>query len=114
MLKLRIFVLKNVAYISYRFEKFDAATINYWSISLNTSYETRNCKLYDSKILNHHPLLVTSQAKDKGNPPMNSSTTLEVMVLDTNDNPPVFTQPVYTAPVPENAFGGFQVYYSTF
>ena len=49
------------------------------------------------------------QAKDKGSPSLSSNTTLEVLVLDTNDNPPVFTEQVYTASVPENAFGGFQV-----
>ena len=53
------------------------------------------------------------QAKDKGIPSMNSTTTVEVLVIDTNDNPPVFTKAVYTAPVPENAFGGFQVNYET-
>lgn len=53
------------------------------------------------------------QAKDKGIPSMNSTTTVEILVIDANDNPPVFTKPVYTAPVPENAFGGFQVYYQT-
>ena len=50
------------------------------------------------------------QAKDKGIPSMVNNTTVEVLVIDTNDNPPVFTKPVYTAPVPENAFGGFQVW----
>ena len=40
---------------------------------------------------------------------MINNTTVEVLVIDTNDNPPVFTKPVYNAPVPENAFGGFQV-----
>ena len=44
---------------------------------------------------------------------MNSTTTVEVLVIDTNDNPPVFTEHVYTAAVPENAFGGFQVCYQT-
>lgn len=50
------------------------------------------------------------QAKDKGIPSMVNNTTVEVLVIDTNDNPPVFTKPVYTAPVPENAFGGFQAW----
>jgi len=56
-----------------------------------------------------HKYILTVEAKDKGIPSMNSTTTVEVLVIDTNDNPPVFTKPVYTAPVPENAFGGFQV-----
>ena len=42
---------------------------------------------------------------------MSSNTTVEVLVIDTNDNPPVFTQEGFTASVPENAFGGFQVKY---
>ena len=45
---------------------------------------------------------------------MSSNTTVEVIVIDTNDNPPVFTQQVYAASVPENAFGGFQVKYISY
>ena len=40
---------------------------------------------------------------------MASNTTVEVIVVDRNDNPPLFTKHMYSASVPENAFGGFQV-----
>ncbi|XP_067054992.1 protocadherin Fat 4-like [Acropora muricata] len=53
--------------------------------------------------------ILNVEGKDKGTPPMASNITLEVIVVDTNDNPPVFTEEVYHATVPENAFGGFQV-----
>ena len=44
---------------------------------------------------------------------MSSNTTVEVLVMDTNDNAPIFTKRVYTASVSENAFGGYQVTYLT-
>ncbi|XP_068723113.1 protocadherin Fat 4-like isoform X1 [Montipora capricornis] len=53
--------------------------------------------------------ILTVEAKDKGTPPMASNTTVEVIVVDRNDNPPLFTKHMYIASVPENAFGGFQV-----
>lgn len=53
------------------------------------------------------------QAKDKGFPSMSRNTTVEVLVMDTNDNAPIFTKRLYTASVPENAFGGYQVTYLT-
>lgn len=58
-------------------------------------------------------LVYFMQAKDKGYPSMSSNTTVEVLVMDTNDNAPIFTKRLYTASVPENAFGGYQVTYLT-
>ncbi|MBN3295475.1 PCD23 protein, partial [Amia calva] len=42
------------------------------------------------------------QARDGGTPPLSSSQTLRVTVVDVNDEAPVFQQSVYRAAVPEN------------
>ncbi|XP_048580487.1 cadherin-23-like isoform X2 [Nematostella vectensis] len=49
------------------------------------------------------------QAKDKGSPSLESNTTIEISLIDTNDNVPKFSSPVYYASAPENAYGGYQV-----
>ncbi|XP_011183876.2 cadherin-related tumor suppressor [Zeugodacus cucurbitae] len=38
-----------------------------------------------------------------------TDTTAEVLVTDTNDNPPIFDEPVYSFDIPENAPRGYQV-----
>lgn len=48
-------------------------------------------------------------AKDRGDPPRSSSTTLSVMVLDENDNSPVFDPRQYFATIAENASIGASV-----
>ncbi|XP_042636639.1 protocadherin gamma-A5-like [Orycteropus afer afer] len=47
-----------------------------------------------------HELLLT--AVDGGNPILSGTTHIRVMVLDANDNAPVFTRPEYTVNVPED------------
>ncbi|XP_074865709.1 protocadherin gamma-A4-like [Carettochelys insculpta] len=47
-----------------------------------------------------HELLLT--ARDGGEPLRSSTARLTVLVLDANDNAPVFGEPVYTVSVPEN------------
>uniref|UniRef100_A0A3B3T688 Cadherin domain-containing protein n=1 Tax=Paramormyrops kingsleyae TaxID=1676925 RepID=A0A3B3T688_9TELE len=49
-------------------------------------------------------LLLT--ALDGGDPQMTGTTNIRIRVLDTNDNPPVFTQKTYTSSVSENAGKG--------
>ncbi|XP_032805797.2 cadherin-related family member 2 isoform X2 [Petromyzon marinus] len=49
---------------------------------------------------------LTVMAEDQGNPPLNSTVSVVVKVEDLNDETPVFTKPVYTASVPENAIAG--------
>ncbi|XP_064452111.1 protocadherin gamma-A3 isoform X20 [Mirounga angustirostris] len=41
-------------------------------------------------------------ASDGGNPVLSGNLCIQVVVLDANDNPPVFTQPEYQVSVPEN------------
>lgn len=48
-------------------------------------------------------------AKDRGDPPRSTKTTLLVTVLDMNDNSPVFDPKQYSASVPENASIGASV-----
>ncbi|KAB1281725.1 Protocadherin gamma-A10 [Camelus dromedarius] len=47
----------------------------------------------------HHLVLIAS---DGGKPPRSSTVHIQVTVLDTNDNAPVFAQPIYRVKVPEN------------
>ncbi|TRY83582.1 hypothetical protein DNTS_012920 [Danionella cerebrum] len=49
---------------------------------------------------------ITIVAKDNGNPPLNSTKSFSVKILDENDNPPRFTKMVYLLQVPENNIPG--------
>ncbi|XP_061135264.1 protocadherin gamma-A12-like isoform X30 [Syngnathus typhle] len=57
--------------------------------------------LLDREIQEAHKLTLT--AYDGGDPPKSSSVKINVIVLDNNDNAPVFGQPRYRVSVPENA-----------
>ncbi|XP_014650613.1 PREDICTED: protocadherin gamma-A8 isoform X8 [Ceratotherium simum simum] len=54
----------------------------------------------------HHLVLIAS---DGGEPPRSSTVHIQVTVLDTNDNAPVFAQPIYRVKVPENVPPGTQL-----
>jgi len=49
---------------------------------------------------------VTLAAFDGGDPSLNGSTSLQIVIDDANDNAPVFERAVYTAQVYENATAG--------
>ncbi|XP_066503159.1 protocadherin-17 [Hoplias malabaricus] len=49
---------------------------------------------------------ITIVAKDNGNPPLNSTKSFTVKILDENDNAPRFTKMVYLLQVPENNIPG--------
>ncbi|CDW55955.1 protocadherin Fat 1 [Trichuris trichiura] len=49
------------------------------------------------------------QASDNGVQPLSSNALIRVVVLDVNDNPPVFTQHQYNGQIPENASDGMEV-----
>ncbi|XP_077624928.1 protocadherin gamma-A8 isoform X5 [Crocuta crocuta] len=51
----------------------------------------------------HHLILIAS---DGGDPRRSSTVHIHVTVLDTNDNAPVFAQPIYRVKVPENVVPG--------
>ncbi|NXN16508.1 PCD17 protein, partial [Indicator maculatus] len=49
---------------------------------------------------------VTIVARDGGNPPLNSTKSFSVRILDENDNPPHFSKNLYVLQVPENNIPG--------
>ncbi|XP_032885684.1 protocadherin-10-like isoform X2 [Amblyraja radiata] len=52
---------------------------------------------------------VTVAARDAGNPPLSSNTTISVKLSDVNDNPPRFTLPAYTVYITENNAPGASI-----
>ncbi|XP_058852120.1 protocadherin gamma-A11-like isoform X1 [Acipenser ruthenus] len=52
---------------------------------------------------------VTITATDEGSPPLSSIKTITISVSDVNDNPPIFTQPSYTAYLMENQPKGTRI-----
>ncbi|XP_034454861.1 protocadherin alpha-8-like [Hippoglossus hippoglossus] len=57
-------------------------------------------KSLDREKHNEHKLILT--AVDGGNPPRSGTLNVTVMVLDSNDNHPIFSQEVYSVTLPEN------------
>ncbi|XP_066480607.1 protocadherin gamma-A6-like [Tiliqua scincoides] len=53
---------------------------------------------------------ITITATDHGTPPLSASTLLSLHILDTNDNPPVFAESVYSFYVPENNPRGTSIF----
>ncbi|XP_066480612.1 protocadherin gamma-A6-like [Tiliqua scincoides] len=53
---------------------------------------------------------ITITATDHGTPPLSASTLLSLHILDTNDNPPVFAESVYSFYVPENNPRGASIF----
>ena len=52
---------------------------------------------------------LTIQARDGGSPPLSNHATVNVTIMDANDNAPIFTQVSYTATVNENSPTGAAV-----
>ena len=46
---------------------------------------------------------LTIQARDGGSPPLSNHATVNVTIMDANDNSPIFTQLSYTASINENS-----------
>lgn len=61
----------------------------------------------DREIVSNYTLTVV--AMDKGQPPLSSSTDVVVIVLDVNDNNPVFAQQLYKVEIAENILTGTDV-----
>lgn len=54
-------------------------------------------------ITNSQMIHLLVEAKDKGNPVLSAITSIEVLIVDTNDHAPAFHQDIYTLTVPEDA-----------
>ena len=52
---------------------------------------------------------LTIQALDGGMPPLSNHATVNISIMDVNDNEPIFTQLSYTASVTENSPLGFSI-----
>ncbi|XP_067290328.1 protocadherin beta-16-like [Pseudorasbora parva] len=61
----------------------------------------------DRETKGEHSLILS--AADGGNPPKSGTVVIEVLVIDVNDNAPVFSQPLYKARLSENAALGTSV-----
>ncbi|GBP79550.1 Protein dachsous [Eumeta japonica] len=61
----------------------------------------------DRETTDHYELVI--EALDGGVPPLRGTLTVDVAVLDVNDNPPVFAESSYSASIPENATVGTHV-----
>ncbi|KAG8439026.1 hypothetical protein GDO86_005284 [Hymenochirus boettgeri] len=57
-----------------------------------------------------HEYNITIKAEDKGSPPLSTTKTIRLLILDVNDNPPVFDQSRYVAYIPENNPSGSSVF----
>ncbi|XP_029021121.1 protocadherin-10b [Betta splendens] len=86
---------------------YDITTNNYFYLDVQTQSDgNKFAELVLEKQLDReqqaaHRYVLT--AVDGGQPPRTGTALLVVKVLDSNDNVPVFDQPVYTASLPENA-----------
>ncbi|XP_023487107.1 cadherin EGF LAG seven-pass G-type receptor 1 isoform X2 [Equus caballus] len=65
------------------------------------------CAELDREAVEHYSFGV--EAVDHGSPPMSSSASVSITVLDVNDNDPMFTQPVYELRLNEDAAVGSSV-----
>ncbi|XP_067849588.1 protocadherin Fat 4 [Heptranchias perlo] len=61
----------------------------------------------DREVVSNYTLTVI--ATDKGEPPLSSSMDVTVIVLDVNDNTPVFQQLLYEVEISENTFSGIDL-----
>ncbi|XP_050668610.1 protein dachsous isoform X2 [Leptidea sinapis] len=61
----------------------------------------------DRETTDHYELVI--EALDGGTPPLRGTMTVNITILDVNDNPPVFAESAYSAMIPENATVGTTV-----
>ena len=74
--------------------------LNTFQINEDSGHITVKTDDIDRENIPMYSLIVT--ATDLGNPPLSSSTNLEVLVSDVNDENPMFTQNVYRETILEN------------
>lgn len=101
------------AYNTQRYEIISGNTDDAFRLS---SHRERDGVLYldlqingqlDRETVDRYELVV--EASDGGTPPLKGRMTVNITILDVNDNPPLFTENAYSASVPENATVGTAV-----
>ncbi|XP_057705848.1 protocadherin gamma-A11-like isoform X35 [Corythoichthys intestinalis] len=93
---------------SYKLSPIDHFKLNILSRPDGTKYaEMILDSLLDREIQEEHKLTLT--AYDGGDPPKSNSIKINVIVVDANDNAPVFKQSGYTVTIAENAPGGTNI-----
>ncbi|XP_058268068.1 protocadherin alpha-2-like [Hemibagrus wyckioides] len=104
------------AHISYSFINSDSATV---SVSTLMNINSHTGELYSLQSLNYEEIKNIQfkvQATDSGIPPLSSNVTVNVFILDENDNSPVFLPPysepgsVNTENIPYSAEAGYFVF----
>ncbi|KAK3596478.1 hypothetical protein CHS0354_000948 [Potamilus streckersoni] len=70
-------------------------------------YKVIVSKSLDRELRESH--ILTVECHDNGSPPLSSSSSFEVQILDENDNPPRFTQQVYYTSIAENSEVGTSI-----
>uniref|UniRef100_A0A3Q2CU17 Protocadherin 2 alpha c n=1 Tax=Cyprinodon variegatus TaxID=28743 RepID=A0A3Q2CU17_CYPVA len=69
---------------------------NYYSLTVDGPLDRESVSYYN----------VTISAVDEGNPPLSSSTVIQVQISDVNDNPPLFSESVINVYIKENTAVG--------
>ncbi|XP_034959293.1 protocadherin gamma-A10-like [Zootoca vivipara] len=72
---------------------------NYYSLVTGRALDREDVSNYN----------VTVIATDKGNPPLSTTTTIQLKILDKNDNPPTFKKKSYITSITENTSAGASV-----
>lgn len=52
---------------------------------------------------------ISVTARDNGKPPLSDTTDVEIVIIDVNDNPPIFSQTSYASSIMENSASGTSV-----
>ncbi|XP_066480610.1 protocadherin gamma-A6-like [Tiliqua scincoides] len=76
------------------------STDNFYSLVTHNDLDREQVAAYN----------ITITATDHGTPPLSASTLLSLHILDTNDNPPVFAESVYSFYIPENNPRGASIF----
>ncbi|KAK6173109.1 hypothetical protein SNE40_016628 [Patella caerulea] len=82
-------------------DPYDQFSINHQNGSLHIQKEL------DREMIQTYILEI--EVRDSGMPVLSSSTLVNIIVLDANDNAPLFTQPNYTAYIQEGSKAGIQI-----
>ncbi|XP_048459395.1 protocadherin beta-15-like isoform X9 [Rhincodon typus] len=80
--------------------RIDSSLKNYYGLLVQHPLDRENCSNYD----------VTITCTDAGHPPLTSRKIIRVEISDINDNPPRFSQHLYTANVKENNAIGASIF----